>query len=444
MGFVSIIKTFYNKVKPFGENIHALDERRIFVFSFPVIVMLFLYSILTYFVVKRPVLAYWEIGCALLALSTNLIYRKTKNYQLSANILVFSGLLILSVIAFYTGGVEGSVLFWISICPLCAGMIIDKRAILIWGGICVGVIAGFMVFNDFIQNYPTAIKNPDLLLSFRYRTLFGTTIFSMLMSFIYKSLVELAVHRAEAQQTHVKNLLRLVTHDIGNPLALIDMTSRIIQKDIVDQVKKEYLWKKQKLGIKTIVDILNQVREMEAIESGKRNIELAKVNLFKVVQNSFFIFEDQLHKKDLTLTINNQVGEDLKVIAEAISLSNQVLNNLISNAIKFSKRGGEIFINLYLVGEYCVVEVKDSGVGIDDDTLKIIFDASEKTSHMGTEGEKGTGFGMPLMKVFVEKFEGKIEIDGRTEEKYPNDHGTTIKIYLKKVTEDASDIKIAG
>ena len=425
------IKTFYNNVKPFGENIHKMDARKIFVFSFPIVVMLFAYSFITFFILKKPVLAFWEIGCALLAFSSNLIYKKTRNFRLSAHFLVFSGLLTLSIISFYTGGVQGSVIFWIYLCPLCAGMIIDRKAILVWGGISISIVLGFMFFNESIQQFPGVISDANILAAFKQRTIFGTIAFSMLMGFIYKSLVDMAVNEARDQQSHVRNLLRLVTHDIGNSLALIDMSSKVMQKEGIDLDKKNGLWIKHRLGVDNIVGILNQVREMEAVKSGKRKIELSSVNLGSVIETSFLIFEDQLLKKNLTLEVDNQLTNNEHVIAEPISLSNQVLNNLISNSIKFSKRGDTINVNLFSEGEFCVVEVKDSGVGIDEETLKNIFDPSEKTSHEGTEGEKGTGFGMPLMKMFVEKYDGEITIEGRTQEQFPNDHGTTIKIYLK-------------
>lgn len=439
MNLLRLLKAFFDKVKPYGSNIHRMDGRKIFVFSFPIVVMLFLYAILTFFVLKKPTLAIWEVGCAILALSSNFLYKYTNNYKASGHLLVFSGLLILSVITFYTGGTQGHVIFWIYLCPLCAGMIIDKNSIAIWGVICIGVVIGFMSFNDVIQQNPSVILDQEILTSFKYRTLFGTIAFSMLMSFIYKSLVELAVKDAERKQSQVRDLLRLVSHDIGNSLALIDLSAMMIKKNTSKPEMIEEFWTKHTLGVQTIVQLLSQVREMESLRSGKKNIRLGPVDINKVMVSSLLMFEDKLEAKELNLSINTSLDKNQLVLSESISLGNQVFNNLISNAIKFSQRGGAIEVNLHQVQGFCIVEVCDTGVGINNKTLKNIFSPTEKTSHLGTEGERGTGFGMPLMKVFVENYGGKIEIESKTLKDSPDEHGTKIRIYLKKFNAQESE-----
>jgi len=74
--------------------------------------------------------------------------------------------------------------------------------------------------------------------------------------------------------------------------------------------------------------------------------------------------------------------------------------------------------------------VTDPGIGIPKETLKRLFDLTSATSRPGTEGEEGTGFGMPLIKSFVEHYGGKIEVESKEQGDGAENHGTTIRIWL--------------
>ena len=92
------------------------------------------------------------------------------------------------------------------------------------------------------------------------------------------------------------------------------------------------------------------------------------------------------------------------------SLEHQVINNLISNAIKFSFVGGEIIVTVAGNNGSITSCVRDYGTGMPDDVLHKIFDTREPTTRVGTANEKGTGFAMPVVHSYIELYGGKISV----------------------------------
>ena len=82
--------------------------------------------------------------------------------------------------------------------------------------------------------------------------------------------------------------------------------------------------------------------------------------------------------------------------------------------------------------DFVVVSVTDTGIGIPDTLLKTLFESNAKTSRLGTSGEKGTGFGLPICKSYMDLYGGKIEVTSKTADEFPDDHGTTFTLRLKR------------
>jgi len=111
-----------------------------------------------------------------------------------------------------------------------------------------------------------------------------------------------------------------------------------------------------------------------------------------------------------SITIQHQIPDDLMVYADTNMLST-ILRNLITNAIKFTHKGGNITITSQVENNKTVITVHDSGIGMDEMTRNKLFKINEKISIVGTEKETGTGLGLLLCKEFVEKQGGKIWVE---------------------------------
>ena len=234
-----------------------------------------------------------------------------------------------------------------------------------------------------------------------------------------------------------RKLINLLCHDIANPLSLCFLAKSKIYKieGIGDKEAKNL--QRLSVGLSNIKEIIDSVRLIEATEVGKIIVKLEHVNLEDVAKETKVVFEDRLEQKNLKLLILNNLPENCGAIAEGPTLRNNILNNLVSNAIKFSPKNSEIKIELKTHNKSQVlIEVSDQGIGMPNELVNKVFDSHQSTTRKGLDGESGTGFGLPLVKTMVDKFGGNIEIESKEKEEFPDCHGTTFKIYLQKSIEN--------
>ncbi|MBF0360761.1 MAG: hybrid sensor histidine kinase/response regulator [Oligoflexia bacterium] len=230
-------------------------------------------------------------------------------------------------------------------------------------------------------------------------------------------------------------LVRLLCHDINNPLTTQKLNlERMVRSEAYksDPIIQKYINATIR-GVDQIFSIIDHVRQISAIEDGKVCLEIAPVKLLDVIEEIKFMFEDRWKKKNIQFSVDDsKLPENIMVLADKTSLIHQVFANLLSNAIKFSHEGQNVSINFEDKGDIFEIKLQDNGIGIPTTMLKDIFKAHVKTSRLGTDKEKGTGFGLPLVKSYVEKYGGIINVESKSVEESANDHGTTFVIKLKK------------
>ena len=162
---------------------------------------------------------------------------------------------------------------------------------------------------------------------------------------------------------------------------------------------------------------------------GKIKLELEPVSVQALFNDLAFMFEDRLKEKSLKLSLNiNSPTEDLSVLADQNSLLNEVFANLVSNGIKFSHQEGILTLNGRAEGGKVIISVKDMGVGMSPHLAEKILDPSVATTRLGTANEKGTGFGLPTVKMFVEQYQGEIHVTSTLGE------GCTFDVILRQAT----------
>ena len=230
--------------------------------------------------------------------------------------------------------------------------------------------------------------------------------------------------------SELERLVRVLCHDVTNPVSVILLTSEMVRLKFPGNTT-ELQWSKVSRAAHNVMEIIENVKKLQAAKSGKLKISIQPVSLKKILDNSQFLFEDKLNKKGLRLlTSLGENDQDLTVLADASSLGHDVINNIISNAIKFSARGETIAIAAAQDGKKIKIKISDNGIGIPKNILTKIFDPNAATSRKGTDNESGTGFGMPIVKSFVELYGGRISIESTTIDEDAKSHGTAITIEL--------------
>jgi len=204
--------------------------------------------------------------------------------------------------------------------------------------------------------------------------------------------------------------ISILAHDLKAPfnsiLGFLSLITENIREYTIDEIEAQINIVNS--AAQNTFNLLEDILVWAASQTGKIPFEPSELNLAVICND---VIENlNLNAKSKNITINYSVAENLKVVADK-NMIQTVLLNLVSNAIKFTNKNGEIKITAKNNETNILVTVSDNGIGIDNDTLNILFDLKQKISTKGTANEKGTGIGLSLCKVFVEKHGGEIWVE---------------------------------
>ena len=226
------------------------------------------------------------------------------------------------------------------------------------------------------------------------------------------------------KNAETKELLHIVCHDVCNQFFAASLAMDLINECPGEDFRK--LLPRVALSLKNGIGLTQLVRELCRVED--KQLQLQPVILRQALNEAVQLVEDRLRSKNITVTVD---APDLVVSAEPLSLINSVLGNLLTNAIKFSHPGGAIAVTATTGPGSACITVQDHGIGMPPHVLETLFDVAKSISRTGTAGERGTGFGMPLMQKFIRQFGGSVEVETRDVANFPKEHGTVFRIFLK-------------
>jgi len=220
-----------------------------------------------------------------------------------------------------------------------------------------------------------------------------------------------------------RELVHILCHDLANPLGAASEMLRMIAAE------KSYLETFLPLLQQSIdngLSIIEMVRTMSSIESGKLLIENSKVDLNECIDIALSTVINKINNKKVV--VEKKLDSNAIIVAEKNSLIYSVLTNLFTNAVKFSYEGGKVEVRVQKEKEKVVFMIKDHGIGIPESLLSRIFDISKPTTRLGTNGESGTGFGMPLVKQFLDEYGASISINSVEKSSDSENQGTEVII----------------
>lgn len=227
-----------------------------------------------------------------------------------------------------------------------------------------------------------------------------------------------------------KELLHLLCHDLTGSIGFIQ--TRILVNRAKGVTTRESDLERFEKCITESLDLIDVIKNYLAIETGKLSLELKNYSLSTLIEDSFNLVFDRFNKKEIS--IKREIPSNIEIFADKAVFIHTIMGNLLSNALKFSKRGSTVNISAIKEKGKVILTVKDQGRGLSPEKLKLIFNINQDTTSVGTEQEKGIGFGMPLLKSFVEKLEGNIKIESRCEETNSEDHGTKVILTFPEAT----------
>ncbi len=204
----------------------------------------------------------------------------------------------------------------------------------------------------------------------------------------------------------------IISHDLRNPFASIVSFSRILKRDIknLDKEDLQELAMELDKSVFKINNLLENLLQWSRAQTGKIKYHPEYLPLKEVIHDNVNLFSNTSREKDIK--IQEEIGDDIIVWADR-NMTNTVLRNLISNALKYTEPGGVIKLTSGSKNGKAYVSIVDNGVGISPENVKKLFRVDSLHSTYGTRDEKGSGLGLLLCKEFVEKQGGEISLESK-------------------------------
>jgi len=241
-----------------------------------------------------------------------------------------------------------------------------------------------------------------------------------------------------------------MSHEIRTPMnAIIGMTN-IAMQTVSHGTKVEECLEKIDVSTKYLLGLINDILDMSRIESGKMIISNEKMDLKNIIDELEILIRPQAEAKAIQFVMNVEDIHSL-VYGDELRL-NQVLINLLGNALKFTPAGGEIQLNIrQVIEEDDIVavffEVKDNGIGISDENKIRIFEAFEQEQNDTANKYGGTGLGLAISNNLVHLMGGNLEVNSKEGEGAAFSFMLTFPIYVdesKVVEESGTEVSLDG
>ena len=221
--------------------------------------------------------------------------------------------------------------------------------------------------------------------------------------------------------------LSVLSHQLKAPLNAIDVYMRMIKDrqfgdnmNAYDEILDRSLERVK--GMRTLIlDLL----DLTKIETGKATQKLEKVSVRKIVQVAVDTIRPYAIQKDVDIYINTREAIEMKADPGEIEI---ILNNLISNAVKYNRTGGRVDVFLEKLESAVKITVSDTGIGLKKEDLEKIFDDFVRIKNIETREVTGSGLGLSIVKKIVDMYKGTIDVQSE-----PN-KGTTFVITLIEPT----------
>ena len=222
--------------------------------------------------------------------------------------------------------------------------------------------------------------------------------------------LEEKLREANAYLTHLneeKNrFLGIAAHDLKNPInSIFSLVQLMKRSDNLKEADREYL-NFIEITVTKMKSLIEKLLDLNRIERSGSLVQMQAVNIQLFLDNVLKTFSEISRKKNISLILDNQTGPFEFVTDQ--SLLEQVIDNLVSNAIKFSPPGKMVLLRTKRNEQQLIIEVEDQGPGIKPEELPQLFKTFQRLSTKPTGGEVSTGLGLSIVKAIVQALGGQV------------------------------------
>jgi len=246
-----------------------------------------------------------------------------------------------------------------------------------------------------------------------------------------------ALRSAEQASQAKTDFLSNMSHDIRTPMNAIIGITALMKNELREPDKlADHLNKLENAG-RRLLGIINDILDMSRIESGKTTLNVEPMNLMEQINRIDSVIRQQARQRNQTLTLVTSELHHINVLSDPNRL-NQILMNILSNAVKYTPVGGHIRLEVQELprGEHYAKYrfiVEDDGIGMSEEYLKTIFDPFTREEKSGTNHVQGTGLGMAITKRVVNLMGGIIRVESTP------GHGSRFEVVLEFPIDTAAE-----
>jgi signal transduction histidine kinase len=222
-----------------------------------------------------------------------------------------------------------------------------------------------------------------------------------------------ALLAAEAANRLRSEFLATISHELLTPLTyVIGMSSTLLRWPLgeLSQRQRDYLQTIHDSG-EHLLEMINDILDLSQIEAGKTVLNISEFSLVKTAQNILDCLLEKATSEKVTLKLDLQINPNHDHFTADSGRVEQILWNLLTNAIKFTPEGGTVTLRLWVEENTAIFQVEDTGIGIPEEKLPLLFEKFQQLDTPYRRRYEGTGVGLALTKQLVELHRGRIEVE---------------------------------
>lgn len=244
---------------------------------------------------------------------------------------------------------------------------------------------------------------------------------------------EVSIQKLKAKNKYLEKLnqeknmlIHTVSHDLKAPLNRVYGLAELVsaEEKLLSEECQKYLHLISQVVYDARIMVQNWL-DIRSIEEEKLSVNITIINMGDLLLNLLTSYKEQATKKGIKVYFQN-LAENIMMRSD-VNFLNRIMDNLVSNAIKFSPKNRSVYVRLQEKGENMYIEVEDKGIGISEEDKKKLFQKFQKLSAKPTAGETSTGLGLSIVKVLVEQLHGEIIVKSVMGE------GTVFQVIIPKI-----------
>lgn len=238
-----------------------------------------------------------------------------------------------------------------------------------------------------------------------------------------------AMVAAESANKAKTTFLFNMSHDIRTPMNAILGFTAMAKRNLNDMEKVSDSLDKVEIAGNYLLELIDDILDMSRIENNKTTVELIPANIYQFSNDMIEIIKQRALEQNINFTTEFRAISDENIYADVLH-TNQILLNILSNAVKYTKPGGDVHFLIEQIdsgfsdsARFRFV-ISDNGIGMSEEFVAHIFESFSREKNTTLSGIKGTGLGMAITKKLIDLLEGSIDVDSKLGK------GTTVSVEL--------------